>query len=71
MSELSDIQENVKEFLRNVDIDFSLPLVETKFQIFEEIKIIYELEGELNEEQQCLQYFLQNIIYEEIQKLYL
>ena len=44
MSELSDIQENVKEFLTNVDIDFSLPLVETKFQIFEEIKIIYELD---------------------------
>jgi putative phage-type endonuclease len=71
MSELSDIQENVKEFLTNVDIDFSLQLVETKFQIFEEIKIIYELEGELNEEQKCLQYFLQNIIDEEIQKLYL
>ena len=71
MSELSDIQENVKEFLTNVDIDFSLQLVETKFQIFEEIKIIYELEGELNEEQQCLQYFLQNIIDEEINKLYL
>ena len=56
MSELSDIQENVKEFLRNVDIDFSLPLVETKFQIFEEIKIIYELEGELNEEFYDLKY---------------
>ena len=69
MPDLKDIQENVKEFLTNVDIDFSLPLDVTIFQIFEEIKIIYELEGELNEEQQCLQYFLQNIIDEKIQKL--
>ena len=70
MSSLSEIQGNVKEFLANVDIDFSLPLVETKIQIFEEIKIIYELEGELGEEQLCLGYYLNNILNCELSKLY-
>ena len=70
MSSLSEIQGNVKEFLTNVDIDFSLPLVETKIQIFEEIKIIYELEGELGEEQLCLRYYLNNILNCELSKLY-
>ena len=70
MSSLSEIQGNVKEFLANVDIDFSLPLVETKIQIFEEIKIIYELEGELGEEQLCLRYYLNNILNSELSKLY-
>ena len=70
MSSLSEIQGNVKEFLTNVDINFSLPLVETKIQIFEEIKIIYELEGELGEEQLCLRYYLNNILNCELSKLY-
>ena len=70
MSSLSEIQGNVKEFLANVDIDFSLPVVETKIQIFEEIKIIYELEGELGEEQLCLRYYLNNILNSELSKLY-
>ena len=44
MSAYNEIEENVKEYLSNVDIDFSLPLVDTKIQILEELLIIYQLE---------------------------
>ena len=73
MSAYNEIEENVKEYLSNVDIDFSLPLVDTKIQILEELLIIYQLEEKelLNEEQQCFRYCLENILNKELSKSYI
>ena len=69
-----DLQSNIKEYLNSIDIDFDLPYLESYFQIFNELLVIYELNpeinDELNESQECLKYYIRMTLQKELTLLY-
>tara|TARA_A100001015_G_C14512270_1_gene527114 strand:+ start:350 stop:568 length:219 start_codon:yes stop_codon:yes gene_type:complete len=71
MTDIKQIDSDVNEYLQYCSIDFDLPLVETKFQIFNELIILFQLDKtNLSEEQECLKYYLKNYLNTELNKLF-
>ncbi len=67
-----DLENNIKEFLSSIDVDFDLPYQTNYFQILEDLLMIFEINPEINEElsesQLCLKYYLE-ITLEKLLKL--
>tara|TARA_Y100000389_G_scaffold84800_1_gene81525 strand:+ start:2049 stop:3218 length:1170 start_codon:yes stop_codon:yes gene_type:complete len=71
MTEINQIDSDVNEYLQYCNIDFDLPLVETQFQIFNELIILFHVDKEnISEEQECLKYYLKKLLNKELKKLY-
>ena len=69
-----DLQNNIKEYLNSIDIDFDLPYLESYFQIFNDLLVIFELNPEiieeLNESQVCLKYYIRMTLQKKLKLLY-
>jgi hypothetical protein len=68
---MSELLNNIKVFLDGCDLDYSLDLLENKFQILQELQLIYDFTNQsLNEEEKCLLYTIDSILQLELVKLY-
>ena len=68
---MSELLNNIKVFLEGCDLDYSLDLLENKFQILQELQLIYDFtNNDLNEEEKCLLYTIDSILQLELVKLY-
>jgi len=68
---MSELLNNIKVFLDGCDLDYSLDLFENKFQILQELQLIYDFTNQpLNEEEKCLLYTIDSILQLELVKLY-
>ena len=71
MADIKQIDSDVNEYLQYCNIDFDLPLLENQFQIFNELIILFQLDKtDISEEQECLKYYLKNLLTKELKKLY-
>ena len=68
---MSELLNDIKVFLEGCDLDYSLDLLENKFQILQELKLIYDFTNQdLNEGEKCLLYTIDSILQLELVKLY-
>ena len=69
-----DLENNIKEYLSSIDIDFDLPYETNYFQIFDDLLVIFEINpeinGELNESQLCLKYYIEITLDNRLKQLY-
>ena len=68
---MSELLNNIKVFLDGCDLDYSLDLLEIKFQILQELQLIFDFSNQnLNEGEKCLLYTIDSILQLELVKLY-
>ena len=68
---MSELFTDIKELLEGLELDYSLDLLENKFQIFQELQLIFDFTNkELNEEEKCLLYTIDSILQLELVRLY-
>mgnify|MGYP001479367865 CR=1 FL=1 len=69
-----DLENNIKEYLSSIEIDFDLPYETNYFQIFDDLLVIFEINpeitGELNESQLCLKYYIEITLQNRLKQLY-
>jgi len=68
---MSVLLNDIKVFLEGCDLDYSLDLLENKFQILQALQLIFDFtNNDLNEEEKCLLYTMDSILQLELVKLY-